>query len=231
MERLGSKFVRVEYMVRGFTHGKTMDVCSKHLQTSETTAKPAAKSLTPETKAEAEVKQRQFNIHMKAAERALSRSDWDKAIHAFTKAIDLKGTFRGYAGRASALIRRDNLFLRDEDKAEEDLNKALEIEPQNLQALCDRGELRFKMDKFDEAAEDFNKILRIIPNDGRALCGLGDVKMAEDDKEGALSYFDDARSAWQVNYPYVWERRAAALRAVKKQDKHDILRAAALRER
>ena len=231
INRIERESVRVEYTVHGDTFGKTMHVSSHNLFTqrpalcsparpsSETTAKSAAKSLTPEAIAEAEVKQQQVDTHMKEGEMALSQSDWDEAIRAFTKAIYLKPTFRGYAGRASAHLRRYKLVRDDDLKAEQNLNEALKIEPQNLIALCDRGEVRFKMGKLDEAAEDFNKILRINPNDGRALCGLGDVKMAEDDEEGALSYFQLAK---QVNYPHAEVRRAAALRAVKKKDKNGI---------
>jgi|GEM_PF-1617239 tetratricopeptide (TPR) repeat protein len=90
-----------------------------------------------------------------------------------------------------------NLFRYDE--AANSFKKALEIEPNNIEALKGRGLSLHMLKKYSEALEIFNKALEIDPdndvllyNRGSALCELGRYEEALKDLERALEIRENA---------------------------------------
>lgn len=156
--------------------------------------KAAEKHAVDSEKAAAKAKAQQFASFMKDGEAAFGKSDWDSAITAYSKAIELDGSSgSALAGRGGARLRKG-----DVENSLGDLNEALRLEKENLFALRDRAEARLKSGDLDGAAEDFNTKLSLAPGDGRALCGRGEVRLKKGDKEGALS---DFQLAMRLNYP------------------------------
>jgi len=156
--------------------------------------KAAAKLAADAEKKEAKARAQQLAAHMKEGEMSFGKSDWDAAIAAYTKALEMEPkSSSALAGRGGAQLRKGAC-----EDALKDLNEALGMETQNLFALRDRAEARLKTGDIDGAAEDFNAKLALAPGDGRALCGRGEVKLKKGDKEGALS---DFQLAMRLSYP------------------------------
>jgi len=55
--------------------------------------------------------------------------------------------------------------LDDEDKALECYNQSLRMQPWNLSALTNRGELLFKQGKLTDAFKDFQRVIELDPGD------------------------------------------------------------------
>jgi len=78
------------------------------------------------------------------------------------------------------------------DKAVNDFNKALEIDPNSKFDYHNRGAALGKIGKTDDAILDFNKAIKIDQNYGEAYYNRGIAYMQKDDLERAISDFDRA---------------------------------------
>ncbi len=72
-----------------------------------------------------------------------------------------------------------------------DYSKTLELSPDFVPALLNRGSLHFARQKFGEAKADFEKILTKNPNHVEALLNLGNVLFS-------LNQVDEACENWEV---------------------------------
>ena len=87
---------------------------------------------------------------------------------------------------------RGNLMV-DRNKKEAayaDFDKAIVLNPENVEALVNRGTLLFEDGKIKEAKSDFSKALSINPVQKEALNNMGMVILREGDPLKALEYFD-----------------------------------------
>merc|ERR1719210_3228095 len=96
--------------------------------------KAAEKHAVDAEKAAAKAKSQELASLMKEGEVAFGKSDWDAAIAAYSKAIDLDGSSgSAWAGRGGARLRKG-----DVESSLGDLNEALGLQKENLFALRDR---------------------------------------------------------------------------------------------
>jgi len=72
------------------------------------------------------------------------------------------------------------------------LNKALEINPDHVDALYNKGWALLALKKHEEAIVSFDKVLEINPNHSHALNMKGNVLLALDKPEEAIVSFDKA---------------------------------------
>jgi tetratricopeptide (TPR) repeat protein len=114
-------------------------------------------------------------------------AEYDRAIH-------------GPGDARRALIDRGHLLVRQGrfDEARKDFNRALSINPRDVEALTARGAswvAEGKGKKAPAAMADFNAALAIRPNDAGALNARGNFYLAELKPELALADFNKALAA------------------------------------
>ena len=80
------------------------------------------------------------------------------------------------------------------DGAINDFNKALEINPTNIQALFKRGKVKEDIKDYLGAIADFNQILLIDENNKLGYLGRGHAKNHLKDYKGAIADFNKAKS-------------------------------------
>jgi tetratricopeptide (TPR) repeat protein len=104
-----------------------------------------------------------------------SESKGDESIAACTRAIT-SGQFRGY-GLSALYAERGRLFYDREEfeKAYEDHNHALDLNPRNSSALNGRGLYFQKKDKLEQAINDYSKSIEIDPNYRAPYINRGNV--------------------------------------------------------
>lgn len=96
---------------------------------------------------------------MGLGEHLLFIRDYDGAINAFSRAIKITG------GTAPYYVRRANCFLLmgEREKAQQDLDKAIALNPKECDAYFLRGELYCDKDQYDLAISDLNKAIQLNP--------------------------------------------------------------------
>jgi len=114
-------------------------------------------------------------------------AEYDRAIH-------------GPGDARRALIDRGHLLVRRRrfDEARKDFNRALSIDPRDVEALTARGAswvAEGKGKKAPAAMADFNAALAIAPDDAGALNARGNFYLAELKPDLALADFDKALAA------------------------------------
>ncbi|MEV6472899.1 tetratricopeptide repeat protein, partial [Streptomyces sp. NPDC051657] len=84
--------------------------------------------------------------------------------------------------------------LPDETSQEElaDLDRAIELDPTDREALVQRGEAYRLDDRYEEALADFDRAIELDPTDGDALAQRGEAYRLDDRYEEALADFDRA---------------------------------------
>jgi tetratricopeptide (TPR) repeat protein len=100
------------------------------------------------------------NLFNKGSQYSL-KGEYDKAIEAFSKAIELKPDFvAAYNNRGIAYYRKGQF-----DKAIENYNKAIALDPNNADIYYNRGLAYERKEQFDKAIENYNKAIALDPND------------------------------------------------------------------
>ncbi|MEU6955793.1 SAV_2336 N-terminal domain-related protein [Streptomyces sp. NPDC045714] len=84
--------------------------------------------------------------------------------------------------------------LPDETSQEDlaDLDRAIELDPTDREALVQRGEAYRLDDRYEEALADFDRAIELDPTDGDALAQRGEAYRLDDRYEEALADFDRA---------------------------------------
>ncbi|MGW7093029.1 tetratricopeptide repeat protein [Streptomyces sp. NPDC054874] len=93
----------------------------------------------------------------------------------------------------------------DEASTEElaDLDRAIELDPTDREALVQRGETYRLDDRYEEALADFDRAIELDPTDGDALAQRGETYRLDDRYEEALADFNraielDPADAWAL---------------------------------
>jgi tetratricopeptide (TPR) repeat protein len=96
--------------------------------------------------------------------KALQYEEYDDAIHAFSKAIDLKPYW------AAAYYNRGIVYysMGDYEEAIDDFNEAIELSSSYTSAYYNRGLAYYYLGKYDDAADDFDRVLEHQPDYAKA---------------------------------------------------------------
>ena len=78
------------------------------------------------------------------------------------------------------------------ENAIEDYDKALQLNPQNLEAYTNRGISKAEMEQYEAAIADLDEALRLNPQDATLYTGRGMVKDLQRQYEAAIADFDMA---------------------------------------
>lgn len=80
----------------------------------------------------------------------------------------------------------------DDQKALEQLDRAIELYPDYFQALTERGNIRMARNQLAEAAGDFERVLSLSPRNTAALRGLGYCQIQQRQFEAAIGNLERA---------------------------------------
>lgn len=91
--------------------------------------------------------------------------DFKKAIEGFTACLELFPNNKNY--NSSIYLNRAICFskLKEQDKALQDLNRAIECNPDYAKAYVKRGEINTELENYEEAVRDFENAKRISPSE------------------------------------------------------------------
>lgn len=84
---------------------------------------------------------------------------------------------------------RRYFFREDFKKAISEFNKALEVEPDNIEAFSYLGHLYFSKEDFEKAASEFNKVLEVDPDNIEAIISVGHAYRVLKQYDDAEKYF------------------------------------------
>jgi tetratricopeptide (TPR) repeat protein len=84
----------------------------------------------------------------------------------------------------------------DKESAIRDFGKAIELNPKNNSAFCNRGDLLTKRQQFAPAIVDFTASIEIDDSEYAPFCGRSMARLKNGDTQGALA---DAREAIRLN--------------------------------
>jgi tetratricopeptide (TPR) repeat protein len=96
-------------------------------------------------------------------------------------------------------------------------DKALEIDPTNIDALVKKSKALYAQDRFDEAIQYLDKILQIEPNNIVALNNKGVALLMLDKDEEAITYYDKVIQI-DPNHTVALNNKGNALYTLKKYD-------------
>lgn len=117
-------------------------------------------------------------------------------IDLYTQIIDL------YPKIPEAYLRRARLSNNLEE-ALKDYNKAIELDPNYIDALLSRGGVKMQLNDNSSAIEDFNRVVELAPNDLNVYSYRGIAKENLGDYTGAMIDFDKAIEICPGAYQYL----------------------------
>ncbi len=163
----------------------------------------------------------QFNL--------LDGGDEEAAKNAVAKALE--GSIDDPSQQAKSLIMRAQT-TDDEEQRVADINKALELEPDNPLALRFRGRMYVKDEKYDEAIDDFAALAKAQKNNPMDLVLLAKALRAEEKNEPALKAISRAIEI-NEDLPMAYSLRASLYLADNKDEEalKDVSRAIELNPR
>jgi tetratricopeptide (TPR) repeat protein len=104
-----------------------------------------------------------------------------------------KLTEKFYDNDAYTLERsKEKLRIKDYPGALKELDRAIEINPDDFSSINMRGLVKFELGRHKEALEDFNKVVQIDPTSFSAYHNRANAKIIMKDYEGAINDFDMA---------------------------------------
>jgi tetratricopeptide (TPR) repeat protein len=145
-----------------------------------------------------------FFLALWARGKVFERSDYEKAISDFTKAIEIEPNFAyGYFSRGLAKRSPFAKFVYGDKEAIVDFTKALEIDPEFASAYFHRGTARYNSSMLinkdgkvfveeNEALSDYTKCIEIEPNFPNAYINRGQIRAGLKDYYGAIADFNKA---------------------------------------
>ncbi|MEI7450293.1 MAG: tetratricopeptide repeat protein [Desulfomonile sp.] len=143
------------------------------------------------------------NEDLIAANEAMAKNQWDKALTFFDKSIKSNPKDPvAYIGRSRAYLNLGNL-----QKAMEDAGKAVEKKADSAQAYGQRGIVLKVMKKNDESLKDFSQAIKLDPAYSWAFAQRADIYSRLQDQEKALQ---DATRALQSKPNFVEAYRLRA---------------------
>jgi tetratricopeptide (TPR) repeat protein len=116
----------------------------------------------------------------------LDQRQFPAAADAFGQADERDEKYRPFAltNRALALMELDRWA-----EARKLIDKALELDPNNLRAVFQRGRINRVESRLDLAEADFRKVNAAFPRDRLTLHQLGELSKIKNDYQAAISYF------------------------------------------
>lgn len=143
------------------------------------------------------------NEDLIAANEAMAKNQWDKALTFYDKSIKSNPKDPvAYIGRSRAYLNLGNL-----QKAMEDAGKAVEKKADSAQAYGQRGIVLKVMKKNDESLKDFSQAIKLDPAYSWAFAQRADIYSRLQDQEKALQ---DATRALQSKPNFVEAYRLRA---------------------
>jgi tetratricopeptide (TPR) repeat protein len=125
----------------------------------------------------------------------------DKAAEYFTRQIQQSPSSRSYFERGAAQV-----ALGDFEKAADDFSKAIQLDPQNLPAVNDRGTTYRRLGKLKDAKADFDTVIArgvrhpgVYTNRGLVWLDMGNVQQAMVDLHAALELDPKFAPAWEAS--------------------------------
>lgn len=159
----------------------------------------------------------------------LEKSEFDKAIEAFSEAIRLEpNQFMPYFHRAVARYKKG-----DQEGAIQDYSEVTKLFPTHVPAYQQRASIYTSRGDYDKAVEDYGKVLNLTPN-ANVYKLRGDVFFMDKNYDRAIADYSEAIRL-DSNNPNTFEARQAAYnKRGKKGDRQlgnaDRKRAAQLRQ-
>jgi tetratricopeptide (TPR) repeat protein len=109
----------------------------------------------------------------------LDNRQFPQSADAFDEVIDLKpADYQAFANTNKAIALME---MQGWPEAEKLINKALELDPNNLRALFQRGRINRVRSRLDKAEADFKKVLELYPRDRLTLQQLGELAKIKSD--------------------------------------------------
>ncbi len=130
------------------------------------------------------------------------RSEYQKAVDHYTKALEHGDKSWYYRLRGTAYYR-----LGDDERAIDDLTRAIELWPQYTEALVWRATVYEKLELYDEALADLTLAVRLKPYGYMGQRRLGNVLAKVDRFEDAIKAYD-AALYYQPHRGHVWRMKA-----------------------
>src|SRR5215469_12991053 len=119
---------------------------------------------------------------------AFDNEDFTTAVRLFTKAIEQDQKYvDAFVARGTALQ-----MLGELDKAIDDYNEALRLNPKDSLAYVNRGSCWHDKSEFDKALADYDEAIRLDPESADAYSGRGCAWYAKGDFEKAIADQDEA---------------------------------------
>ena len=176
-----------------------------------------------------------YDVHFDLAFSSQGRGEYQKAIHHYSKAIELKpqepdayinraaayesngdlalalrdiNTALDLDPRTEAYNNRGNIYFKQDNYngAVQDYSKALELNPSNIGAYIYRGHALRYLAFWDDAIRDYNAALALSPNNASAYVGIGVVQHFRGNYDKAIECFDQALKSDSVD-PYIYLNR------------------------
>lgn len=138
-----------------------------------------------------------------AANEAISRNQWDKAIALFDRCIKADpDDWAAYVGRSRAYVGLGKL-----EKALEDADRALQKKPDSSLAYGQRGIVAKILQKYEDALGDLSEAIKLDPGYAWAYAQRADIYSRQQDQEKALQ---DINKAIQIKPNFVEALRLRA---------------------
>ena len=80
--------------------------------------------------------------------------------------------------------------LENDTEALADLDRALKLDPKDMDVLCDRAEFFYQRDRYEEADRDYDAMIRIEPGNTLGYMGKGRNALEQERYDEALKMFD-----------------------------------------
>lgn len=91
------------------------------------------------------------------------------------------------------LLIENHSFMRDEhDRTMADYDKAIELNPDNADAYCERGDFYYEAGEYDKAAIDYDKAIELDPNGANAYYNRGCAYSEMREYENAIADYNKA---------------------------------------
>ena len=105
---------------------------------------------------------------------------------------DLKSIAKAYKDSSRFFLIRGNLMQAQDDEAGAlaDYDQALTLDPNNVEALVNRGAVYYHMNSYLQAKRDFLRASQLNPSQPEALNNLGLISIRDKNWKQATAYFD-----------------------------------------
>ncbi|MBD2464790.1 tetratricopeptide repeat protein [Oscillatoria sp. FACHB-1407] len=127
----------------------------------------------------------QYFLQRASEQKQLNRPE--EAIASYTRSLQWHPTSSAYFNRGIALTEQQDL-----QAALEDLDRAIQLDPDMAQAYYERGNLWFELGDRQRAIADYTQTIRLAPNSPKAYVNRGTVRAESGDEQGAIEDYTQA---------------------------------------